>query len=326
MTQLEIINRDINDSIKKTTLPQAIRITCIYLKKFYPDESFEQLYKRIKFNSNVSLSFQKSEIDKINFFEYESSVCAQITLNFLGIFGSSSPLPSHYSEMVLNSIDEDFILHDFLNLFNHHLQKFVYPIWEKHRYYIQYKEDLSDKFSKYILSFLGLHFAKTSTSKLNLQKLIPCIGILSMKHKSAGTLKSILRHYLSHDNIEIIQCIPSKYDIPSWQQSSLGDTNISLGSDFLIGESIISKNLKFRILLKDIKNEEIITYSILGDKMGQIADIISFSLNEPLEYEVSLEVKKEEKNLFILENEERSYLGINSWIGNSNFDEEIIMV
>lgn len=67
MTQLEIINRDINDSIKKTTLPQAIRITCIYLKKFYPNESFEQLYKRIKFNSNVSLSFQKSEIDKINF-------------------------------------------------------------------------------------------------------------------------------------------------------------------------------------------------------------------------------------------------------------------
>lgn len=323
--QLEIINNELNESIKKTSLPQAIRVTCINLKKFYPMYSFETLYKKIRFKSNVSLSFQKSEIDKIEFIEEEKEVIAEITLNFLGIFGSSSPLPSHYSEMVLNSIDEDFVLHDFLNLFNHHLQRFVYPIWEKHRYYIQYKKDLSDKFSKYILSFLGLHFEKDSNSKLNLQKLIPCIGILSMKHKSSGTLKSILRHYLSHDEIDIVQCISAKYKIPSWQQSSLGSSNITLGGDFLIGESIISKNLKFRILLKNVKSDEIIKYSILGEKMTQISDIISFSLNEPLEYEVCLEVKKEEKNPFILNSNEKNYLGINCWIGNSAFDEQIII-
>jgi type VI secretion system protein ImpH len=325
LMQLDIINKELNDSIKKTTLPQAIRVTCINLKKFYPRYKFESLYEKIRFKSNVSLSFQKSEIDKIEFVEKEDNVFVEITLNFLGIFGSSSPLPSHYSEMVLNSIDEDFVLHDFLNLFNHHLQRFVYPIWEKHRYYIQYKRDLTDRFSKYILSFLGLHFESNSSSKLNLQKLIPCIGILSMKHKSAGTLKSILRHYLSHDEIEIIQCISAKYDIPKWQQSVLGESNITLGGDFLIGESIISKNLKFRVLLKNVKSHEIIKYSILGEKMTQISDIISFSLNEPLEYEVCLEVKKEEKNPFILNSEEKNYLGINCWIGDSAFDEQIIM-
>lgn len=323
--QLDIINKKLNDSIKNTSLPQAIRLSCLNLKKFYPKEDFESLYKKIRFKSNISLSFQKSEIDKINFIEENNEILVEMTLNFLGIFGSSSPLPSHYSEMVLDSIDEDLILYDFLNLFNHHLQRFVYPIWEKHRYYIQYKEDLSDKFSKYILSFLGLNFAKSYNSKLNLQKLIPCIGILSMKHKSAGTLKSILRHYLSHDKIEIIQCIPSKYNIPVWQQSSLGNENISLGSDFLIGESIISKNIKFRVLLKDIKKDEIIKYSILGEKMAQLNEIISFSLNEPLEHEVCLEVKKEEKIPLLLDEKQKNYLGINCWIGDSSFDEQIIM-
>jgi len=236
-------------------------------------------------------------------------------------------LPSHYSEMVLYSIDSDKILHDFLNLFNHRLQRFVYPIWEKHRYYIQYKDDLKDRFSKYILSFLGLYSQTNSSSvNLNLKKLIPYIGILSMKHKSAGTLKSILRHYLSHSDIEINQCIPSKYNIPKWQQCSLGEANMSLGGDFLIGESIVSKNSKFQVLLKNVKSEDLIKYSIRGNKMAELNELIAFSLNEPLEYEVCLEIKKEEKELFILNENDDRFLGINSWIGNSSTDEQIIMV
>ncbi len=170
---------------------------------------------------------------------------------------------------------------------------------EKHRYYIQYRNDLKDKFSKYILSFLGLYSnINTSNSSLNLQKLIPYIGILSMKHKSAGTLKAVLRHYLSHNDLEIIQCIPSKYDIPSWQYSSLGSENISLGSDFLIGESVVSKNAKFRVLLKNATQEDLIKYSILGDKMNELNNLISFSLNEPLEHDVCFEIKKENKKSY----------------------------
>ena len=324
--QLDIINKKLNDSIKKYTLPRAIRVTCSYLKMFYPHKEVEELYSQIIFKANPSLSFQKSEIRDINFLELEGVVKAEITINFLGLFGSASPLPSHFSEMVLESVDTDKVLHDFLNVFNHNLQKFVYPIWEKHKYYIQYKKDLKDAFSKYILSFLGLYSSvNEKSSNLKLEKLIPYIGILSMKHKSAGTLKSILRHYLSHDNLEIVQCIPSTYNIPNWQQCSLGNTNISLGNDFLIGESIVSKNLKFQILLKDITEDDLVKYSIHGKKMEELNDLISFSLNEPLEYEVCLEIKKEEKVSLHLDENEKRYIGINCWIGDSNYDEKIIM-
>lgn len=324
--QLEIINNKVNDSIKKYSLPQAIRVVTAHLKSFYPNENSLKLYKKILFKANPSLAFQKSEIRDINFIEFEGIVKVEMTLNFLGIFGSSSPLPSHYSEMVLDSVDSDKILHDFLNLFNHHLQRFVYPIWEKHRYYIQYKKDLNDKFSKYVLSFLGLYSnTKEPSSSLDLQKLIPYMGILSMKHKSSGTLKAILRHYLSHNDIEIIQCIPTKYDIPSWQHSSLGESNISLGSDFLIGESIVSKNAKFRILLKNVTSNDLLKYSIRGKKMAELNDLISFSLNEPLEHEVCLEIKSDEKKPLLLDKNNERFLGINCWIGNSIGDEQIIM-
>lgn len=323
--QLEIINEKINNTIKQINLPQAIRVTCIYLKKFYDNEDFDNLYKKIVFKSNPSLSFQRSEIDKIKFISENNEIKAEITLNFSSIFGSSSPMPSHLSEMVLSSLDSDKVLYDFLNLFNHHLQKFIYPIWEKHRYYVQYKRDLTDKFSKYILSFFGLYSRLESNSTLNLQKLIPYIGLLSMKHKSIGTLKAILRHYLNYGEIEIIQCILTKYNIPKWQNSLLGESNISLGSDFLIGETIISKNSKFQILLNNANSGNLIEYSVLGEKISQVKELITFALNEHLEYEICLDIKKEKKIPLFLNEEDKRYLGINCWIGESNFDEKIIL-
>lgn len=324
--ELKEINTNLN-SIGNFTLARAIRITIIYLKIFYQKDNELELYKRIIFKANSSLTFQKSEIEKIEFIKIDNLVKVEITLNFLGIFGSSSPLPSHYSEMVLNSLDSDKILYDFLNLFNHHLQRFIYPIWKKYRYYIQYKNDLSDKFSKYVLSFLGLHSNSIeNNSSLNFLKLLPYVGILSMKQKSAGTLKSILRHYLSHQDIEIIQCIPDKYKIPTIQYSSLGRKNISLNQDFLIGESIISKNAKFRVLLKNVTSDDLIKYSILGKKMKELDDLISFSLKEPLKYEVCLEIKEKKKPSFSLNKENNSFLGINCWIGKVCGDEQILMV
>lgn len=322
--QLEIINKKINETIKQITLPQGIRITCLYLKKFYPNEKFEDLYENIVFKSNTSLSFQRSEIHNINFLEYDNKVKAEITLNFLGIFGSSSPMPSHLSEMVLDSIDSDMILYDFLNLFNHHLQKFIYPIWEKHRYYIQYRQDLNDRFSKYILSLLGL-YSKSKTNSLNLQKLIPYIGLLSMKQKSSGSLKAILKQYLNYEDIDIVECIPTKYEIPAWQNSVLGEVNMSLGKDFLIGEEIISKNTKFQILLKNAKAKDLYEYSLLSKKTDQVKELVSFVLNEHLEHEICLDIKKEEKDIFSLDENNRKYLGINCWIGDSNYDEKIIL-
>ncbi len=325
--QLAKINNRISTSVSKYILPQAIRVTIIYLKMFYPKESVENLYKKIVFKANPSLTFQKSEIKSIEFVEVNKNVKVEITLNFLGIFGSSSPLPSHYSELVLDSFETDKILYDFLNLFNHHLQRFIYPIWEKHRYYVQYRSDLRDKFSKYVLSFLGLHSNTIeNNSSLNFLKLLPYVGILSMKHKSAGTLKSILRHYLSHDDIEILQCIPDKYKIPSWQYSSLGLENNSLGTNFLIGESVISKNAKFRVLLKNVDTDDLIKYSILGKKMKELDDLISFSLKEPLKYEVCLEIKEDKKTQFKLAENSKNFLGINCWIGEAMGDEQILMV
>jgi type VI secretion system protein ImpH len=320
---LETLNKELNRSIVKYSLAQGVRVAMTYLKKIYPEESPEKLYKRLRFKSNPSLSFAKSELSKMEFVEKGNAKYIEITINFLGLFGATSPLPSHYSEMVLDSVDNDEVLKDFLDLFNHHLQKMVYPIWERQRYYIQYQTDLRDHFSKYILSLLGLYSeSQEKTTALNLRKILPYVGLLSMKQKSAGTLVSILRHYLEHDKLEIIQRIPTNIEIPSWQYSTLGENNCNLGENTLIGTHVRTKNSKFQVLLRDISFEGLYEYSLHGGKMGELQELIDLSLSEPLRHELCLEIKKENIESFQLS---KHHLGINCFLGKVQQDTKIIL-
>jgi type VI secretion system protein ImpH len=320
---IDKLNEELNRYIAKYSLSQGVRVAMTYLKKIYPLESPEKLYTRIRFKSNPSLSFAKSELSKMEFVEKENEKYIEITINFLGLFGATSPLPSHYSEMVLDSVDNDEVLKDFLDLFNHHLQKMLFPIWKRQRYYIQYQADLKDNFSKYILSLVGLYSqSEEKTTTLNLRKILPYVGLLSMKQKSAGTLVSILRHYLEHDKLEIIQRIPTNIEIPSWQYSKLGETNCNLGENVLIGSSIRTRNSKFQVLLRDISFEGLFEYSLHGKKMGELQELINLSLNEPLKHELCLEIKKENIEPFELS---KHHLGINCFLGEVYKDAKIIL-
>lgn len=324
---LDKVNDKLNKTIKNVKLSQAIRIVIVFLKSFYPGETEKDLYNNLIFKANPSLSFQKSDVSNIEFKEIDKKVVVEITLNFLSIFGSQSPMPSNYSEMVLRSYESDRILYDFLNLFNHHLQRFVYPIWEKHRYYVQYQKDLKDTFSRYILSFLGLRMNfLDKESKIDLTKLLSYAGLLNLRFQSANNLKSILKHYLSHKDLEIIEFIPEKYNIPSYQNIALGLENSELGENFLIGEYVVGKNNKFEILLNNSKFEDFIDYSILGQKINDLKELMNFILQEPLNYDLVLQIKKEDKKEFILENESDFYLGVSCWIGENINDEKITMI
>jgi type VI secretion system protein ImpH len=317
------LNSKLNRSIGKYSFYQCIRMAVTYFHHEYPHESFESLYKRLRFKTNPSLSFAKSEISKLEFCENSKGYYVEITLNFLSLSGSSSPLPSHYSEMILHSHNEDKVLSSFIDFFNHHLHKLVYVVWVKQRYYVQYTDTLEDKFSNYILSILGLYSREQiQNSKLNIKKLMPYVGLLSMKQKSAGTLTSILRHYFEHDDIEIIQFITMKANIPLWQRSSLGNGNCSLSSDFLLGESVKTKSAKFQILLKNIPWKGLVNYSILGEKLKELKGLIHLALNEPLEYELCLGIQKNEVQPISLSSK---YLGVNSFLGIPKSEKKILV-
>jgi len=326
LNSLENINDHIEQEYCNLTLPMGIHLVYHYLQKKYPNKTSQELYEHLEFKSNPSLSFPKSDISNIKFIENKTKLWVQIELNFLGLLGTASPLPIHYVEQVIEDSKEDMVLIDFFNIFNNHLQKFIYPIWQRHRYYIKYQNDLKDNFSKYMLSTIGLFpQIEERDYKLNFHKLLPFSGILSMHKNSYSSIITLLKHYIEHDDISIDEYIISKAIIPDWQKNSLGEENCSLGDNMIIGNFITVCNLKFRINLNEISWNQLYDYSPLGNHLEALKNLINFILKEPLDFELSLNIKKENIQEFQLQQNNPIFLGINSWIGEAMSDEKIII-
>jgi len=325
MRKVQEINRSIGKQTTSLTLPSAIHLIIKHLHQFYPEKNSEELYKYVSFRANSSLSFPKSEISNIEFIEYGKEIEVKVELNFLSLFGSSTPLPIHYAEEVRDDYGEERVLLDFLNLFNHHLQKYIYLIWKDVRYYVSYKEDLKDNYSKYLLSILGLYpQSQQKETELDFHKLLPFLGMLSLKQKSSGTLCSVMRHYIGHNEISIDECVLSTANIPEWQKKTIGD-GVILGESFISGDFVTVSNLKFRINLYDISWNYLFDYSSFGSKLKPLQELISFTLNEPLGFEIALHIQKQNVKPYILEEKKIFLLGVNSWIGEVYGNTQIII-
>jgi len=279
----------------------------------------------LNFSANLSLNFPKTEISNILFIERNNRVEVEVELNFMGLFGAATPLPIHYAEEIREDFGDDRVLLDFLNLFNHHLQKFIYPIWKDARYYVSYQKDLKDKYSKYLLSILGLYpQSQEKDASLDFHKLLPFLGMLSLKQKSSGTLSSIMRHYIGHNKISIDECVVSTATIPDWQKKGLGEEGAILGEGLIMGDFVTVSNLKFRINLYDVPWHYLEDYSLFGSQLESLKELISFTLNEPLGFELALHIKKEEIKVYKLGSPDFK-LGVNSWSGEADDVTTIII-
>ena len=325
---IDLVNKSLHTVIKNVTLPIAIRLVMIFLKQMHPKKDFDKLYECIYFTGNPSLSFQSSDVESVLFSidETKNSIHVEMQLNFLSIFGASSPLPYHYNEAVLDDSYEDRILHDFLNMYNHRLKRLIYPIWSQQRYYIQYHKDLTDNFSNYVLSIMGLNqTARMKSTSLNLHRLLPYAGLLSMRQKSTESLLSILKHYFSHEYISIEEGVVSKAILPENQYVLLGDENCMLGIDMSIGEFMLTRNLKFRIHFKNMTWEALNDFSLLGNKKEALKTLMHYIQTDPLEYDFAVSIKKEYIQPCIMGEEGEIHLGVNGWIGEIDEDKSVIV-
>ncbi len=322
--RLLLINISLNKIVHKLTLPIALQTILQILSSFYPDDDLDTIYDRVYFKANPSLAFPKSDIESIVFSEQNDMIHVEVMLNFLSIFGVTSPLPIHYNERVLDDAAKDKILLDFLDMLNHRLKRLIYPIWKRQRYYIQYQKDLKDNFSKYILSILGLYGQVDNINNtLDLHRILPFSGILCMHQKSTASLLSILKHYFQHDAIFVEEGVMSKSKLPQEQYVRLGEQNSSFGLDMSIGTFLLTRNLKFRIIFDQIKWEELAAFSFGGEKQRQLADLMKLVQRAPLEYDIVVTLAKEEIQPCILGDNVR--LGVNGWIGSVDGIESIVV-
>ncbi|MFN3581578.1 MAG: type VI secretion system baseplate subunit TssG, partial [Pseudomonas sp.] len=243
-------------SIREYSLFQGVLLVLERLGSEHPDLSQDELYNLIDFQANPSMGFPGSDIDQVSFFREHGKVRARIRLNLISLFGAGSPLPAFYGEQALGDAPDGNTTREFLDLFNNRLQRLLLPIWQKYRYYSRFGEGASDAFSSQLFSLIGLGSESIrGESVLNWKRLLPYLGLLSLRVQSAALIESVLRYYFKHTALHIEQCMEREVEIQADQRNQLGLANSGLGTSLVLGDQVRDRGGKFRIHIQQLSWE-----------------------------------------------------------------------
>ncbi|WP_095194624.1 type VI secretion system baseplate subunit TssG [Pseudomonas sp. Irchel 3A7] len=308
-------------AIREYSLFQAVRLVIDRLREIYPHLSEDQLYDQLEFQANPSLGFPGSDVDRVEFFEEHGQMRARLRFNLISLVGSGSPLPAFYAEQALRDGEEGNPTRNFLDLFHHRLQRLMWPIWRKYRYHAGFQSGALDSFSSQLFALIGLGGEEIRKAReLNWKRLLPYLGLLSLRAHSAALIEAVLRYYFKHAELTIEQCIERRVAILDEQRNGLGRSNSKLGEDLVLGEHVRDRGGKFRIHIRQLDWQRFHEFLPLGFGYQPLCALVRFTLRDPLDYDIRLALRQEEIRELRIGELNVCHLGWTSWLGRERAD------
>jgi len=274
----------------------------------------------LRFRPDTSLGFPASDISELECITTPGTDREhyRITTTFLGLYGSSSPLPSFYSEEILWNDEDQSRTRDFLDLFHHRLLSLFYRCWSKYRYSVQFEYGEDDPVTPNLFSLIGLdsHLSSRETGLLEPLRLLQFAGIISQQPHCASMLESILSEYFDGLPVKVEQCTAKWVKIKEEQRSSLGRANCRLNMDCTIGHRVYARTNSFRIRIGLLPYEQFLDF--LPDQPNHriLRSLTYFLITDRLEFDIAFEVLQPPRLQLRSEPRENSQarLGWTSWL------------
>ncbi|MBM5461201.1 type VI secretion system baseplate subunit TssG [Pseudomonas sp. P66] len=307
--------------IREYSLFQAVLLVLDRLREAHPQLSAEDLYDQLEFQANPSLGFPGSDVDRVEFFEEQGDMRARLRFNLIGLFGSGSPLPAFYGEQALGDNEDGNPTRNFLDLFHHRLQRLMLPIWSKYRYSTRFVSGALDPFSAQLFALIGLGGEEIrKAEELNWKRLLPYLGLLSLRAHSAALIEAVLRYYFKHADLVIEQCIERRVAILQEQRNRMGRANSFLGEDLVLGEHVRDRSGKFRIHIRQLDWQRFHEFLPIGFGYQPLCALVRFTLRDPMDYDIRLVLRQQEIRELRIGGQNVCRLGWTSWLGRERAD------
>lgn len=231
-----------------------------------------------------------------------------LQINFMGMYGSDSPIPHYFNEHVAFESEESEVLRKFIDIFCHRYYFQFHLAWKKYRPYIDVES------SDYIYYLQCLSGNTISNKKSELY----CGSTMGVRVRNATSLSQILCEYLDGIVVEVKEFSPRWITISS--DTTLGVNNSDapiLGDNIILGESVLDLSGKVDICIGPIPIS-ISKKLVPGSKyLSGFVNIIDKYLEPSITYDLVFEVLPSE----ILKNHlgvSDVVLGWSFWLGNTN--------
>lgn len=281
------------------------------------DESHKKGTVRVR--PQLTLSFPPADIHSIDAIDAEGeSKRYQITATFLGLYGATSPLPTFYTEDLLDEAGRDeSVTRDFLDIFNQRLYELLYQGWLKYRQYLQVSEENNSIHLERLYCLLGMGsdaIRNGGNEAGDAFRLLRYTGLFAQFPRSAAGLSTLLSDALKDMPLKIVPCVLRKAKIPESQQFKVGLSGTTLGHDTFVGEQIDDRMGKFRIQIGPLDQAAFLNFTPGSRGYDDLVALTELYVTESLAYEVELILAEKQAKTVRLGDPVRSVLGVTTWV------------
>jgi type VI secretion system protein ImpH len=273
--------------------------------------------EKIRFKPTLDFAFAASDIASIRETELEDgSTGVEVVTTFLSLYGSASPLPSFFTERLFEQ-DEDSLQRGFLDLFHHRLISLFYRTWEKYRLSAQFEDAGDDYYSLRLLDLLALDPSRFPAGHhVGRQRFVGFAGLLTQIPHSAASLGAALSDYFPGVPVGVESFLGRWVEVPREACNRLGRTNTRLGADLTIGDRVFDCRCTFGVKMGPMGIDDYMSLLPGSDRQLELREIVDVMNGDCLDYEINLELKKEEVPPLQLSTD-KARLGWSTWLGRS---------
>ncbi|MDQ0446955.1 type VI secretion system baseplate subunit TssG [Methylobacterium aerolatum] len=286
---------------------------CLWLERICPQPggiggTVSPRRETVRFRANPSLSFPAEEIAAILPPE-EAGAPITVVANLFGLHGPSSPLPPALTERVILAEDSN-ALRDFLDLFNHRLLSLLFIIWKYYRHGYRYSPGATDAISRAVAALFGMETPDRRTAR---PLLLPYAGLLSLSHRSATVLGSIVGDFFDVP-CAIEEFVLREIRIPQEALWLLGSASSVLGRETVAGETMKDVTGKFGVRFGPLDAERCDRLLPPEQDYQSLIELINLAIRDPLDWDLGFVLSPGEARPLILG---QNRLGWASWLGDS---------
>ena len=267
---------------------------------------------KFKILPQLSLDFIGNDIRSASYDPEKNQV--EMTVTFLALYGTASPLPTFYTEDLMLEVSEDItVSKDFLDIFHKVLYQKLYDVWLKYRLNQCVFENANESYITKLYHLIGLGDKTLRKMVPNPKSLIRYVGLFNQNPRSAKGLEILLRDYFEAD-VKIISGYRTVQNIAESQKACLGVANYQLGQDVYVGEQVQECGSSIAIELHQLSKKTFNLFSYKQSYALALAFLVKFFSNSPVKCFVSIYLKTGEIRSCQLGLKEWGKLGQNAWI------------
>lgn len=270
--------------------------------------------RRLRLQSSPSLRFPASDVVATE--RLGDTDRYRIQTSFFGMHGADSPLPGYYLDLAAyEQAQGQGIRPAFLDFFNHRVLELLHQAWRKYRYYLRFRPEANDRFSRYVFALIGLNDeGLRGTTPLPWSRLFSYAGIVAGRSRAPATVAGIVAHCFDLDDVTVREFEVRTVVIDPAQRNALGSCTCMLGECFYVGGSTQTCSSKFTLVISNLGQQRFREFLPGASDHSRLCKLVEFLLRDITAYDLELRMKREEVPPFSLRREQGTHIGWTSFI------------